>query len=50
MNTTSIPEFATAELTYRRARIAESHRHGIDGVRAHAARRWHRPVRHQHAA
>ena len=50
MNTTSIPEFAAAELTYRRSRIENSHRHTADATPNSASRRWHRSFRHQHSA
>jgi hypothetical protein len=46
MNTTSTPEFAAAELSYRRSRISTAHRRAT----ATAERRWHRHDRHQHGS
>jgi hypothetical protein len=46
MNTTSTPEFAAAELSYRRSRISTAHRRAT----ATAERRWHRHDRQQHSS
>ena len=48
MNTTSIPEFAAAELTYRRSRITSGRRTAPTTQPDH--RRWHRSARSLHAA
>lgn len=46
MNTTSTPEFAAAELNYRRSRISTSHHRAA----ATGERRWHRHARQQHSS